>query len=842
VKNHPLNLRAKQTGPDYLQTARDYIAIAVLVVIAAWVRIQLNEQLGPYGGYTTFFPAIVVAAWLRGLRGGLFALLLSSIVLIKFILPMATTSGNVGLCTFIISGLAICFIGHSQRAAVRESKRLAEDAEQNQAQIAASEARYRRLLETANEGMLRINARGTITFVNPSMERMLGYGDAELIGTTVYDLFFPEEHEAVAAKWEDRERGIEEQYELRLRRKDNSLCWTVANVTVLYENGQFDGTFNFFTDINGLKQTEFELSNSYRKEVLLNEIGHALRKSVDARTVQQMAVEAIGGFLDADSAISMIIDKTRDTVEFVSEWRKEDLSSLLGHYRLSESGLDLEEAFPNGKTLVVSEQSAAPEHASGLLRHMNMRSYVLVPLTDGTEVVGMVGVYMAAAARDWTAEDITLVETVAAQLSATIQSTRMLAQTVARAEREALVNRIAKSQMDSSNPEDVQEIAVRLLGDFLGVDRCYFDTYDFSRDTLVKGVDWHRKDLPSISGYYSVDEHKPIVDHLFASGTAAIRDVAVQLPLAASKALEKLSHKAVLAAPVYRKNELVAALYAAMADTERVWTQAEVELVEQIAQLTGTAMEAVRVNMREHTVAERLQEALQPTIPDTAHGLRLSCFYRPALDEAEVGGDFADCFPTNDGCTIMVVGDLSGKGLDAAAQVATVRNMLRFAVYNEPTIASAVNQLNRVIAENKLVQGFATLFVGCYDSKTNEMRYVNCGQEPGLLWKSESNEIVYLEATGPIMGAFKNSTYDEITIPCFPGDQIAVFTDGLTEAGPSRRQMLGIDGVASIYKTVLQSHSIPGDVVTQFVDMIIAASNNIIRDDICLLIGRVESN
>ena len=92
------------------------------------------------------------------------------------------------------------------------------------------------------------------------------------------------------------------------------------------------------------------------------------------------------------------------------------------------------------------------------------------------------------------------------------------------------------------------------------------------------------------------------------------------------------------------------------------------------------------------------------------------------------------------------------------------------------------------------------------------------------------------------MGAFKNSTYDEITIPFFPGDQIAVFTDGLTEAGPSRRQMLGIDGVASIYKTVLQSHSIPGDVVSQLVDMIIAASNNIIRDDICLLIGRVESN
>jgi serine phosphatase RsbU (regulator of sigma subunit) len=470
---------------------------------------------------------------------------------------------------------------------------------------------------------------------------------------------------------------------------------------------------------------------------------------------------------------------------------------------------------------------------------MTMRSSILVPLTDLNEVVGLVGVYMAAAAREWTPDEVVLLETVAAQLSATIQSTRMLAQTMARAEREALVNRIAKSQMDSSNPEDVQEIAVRLLGDYLAVDRCYFDTYDFPRDILAKGVDWHRDDLPSISGYYSVEEHKPVVDQLFKSGTAAITDVAIQLPPEAARTLQMLAHKAVLAAPVFRKNELVAALYAAMSDSQRVWTQAEIELVEQIAQLTGTAMEAVRVNMREHTIAERLQEALQPTIPDLAHGLRMSCFYRPALEEAEVGGDFADCFPTIDGCVIIVVGDLSGKGLDAAAQVATVRNMLRFAVYKERTIALAVNELNRVIAENRLVQGFATLFVGCYDSTKNELRYVNCGQEPGLVWKSKTDEVVYLDATGPIMGAFKNSTYDEITLPFFPGDQIAIFTDGLTEAGPSRRSMLGVEGVAAIYQNVLQTTSAPNDVVTKLVDRIIAASNNIIRDDICLLVGQV---
>jgi len=95
---------------------------------------------------------------------------------------------------------------------------------------------------------------------------------------------------------------------------------------------------------------------------------------------------------------------------------------------------------------------------------------------------------------------------------------------------------------------------------------------------------------------------------------------------------------------------------------------------------------------------------------------------------------------------------------------------LRFAIYKEPTIASALNELNRILAENGLVHGFATLFAGCYDSKTNELRYVNCGQEPGLLWRPATSELLYLEATGPILGAFKNSTYDEITVEIDSGN------------------------------------------------------------------------
>ena len=126
------------------------------------------------------------------------------------------------------------------------------------------------------------------------------------------------------------------------------------------------------------------------------------------------------------------------------------------------------------------------------------------------------------------------------------------------------------------------------------------------------------------------------------------------------------------------------------------------------------ALEAERAELaeRERKIASQLQEALTPRIPDHVPGLRLAKYYEAALDEAGVGGDFYDVFPIEKGCTVLAVGDLSGKGLVAAAQVSTVRNMLRAFLYSKPTLSEAVTDLNRVLALNGLLTGFATSLGG----------------------------------------------------------------------------------------------------------------------------------
>ncbi len=261
------------------------------------------------------------------------------------------------------------------------------------------------------------------------------------------------------------------------------------------------------------------------------------------------------------------------------------------------------------------------------------------------------------------------------------------------------------------------------------------------------------------------------------------------------------------------------------------------------------AIEAERERLaeRERNIAQQLQAALTPTIPDHIPGLALTKYYEAALEEAGVGGDFYDVFPMDKGCTALVVGDLAGKGLAAASQVATVRNMLRYALYRARTVAGAVEGLNELLAEQGLLTGFATLFVGMVDSGSGTLAYVNCGQEPALVRRA-SGTVERLVPTGPVLGSFEGAAFEQKTIALERGDALAIFTDGLTEVGRSRREMLGVDGVADLLTgIVVPDEADSAEAVAEYITLQLiagvdeAAQGGVMRDDVCLLIAVVES-
>ena len=141
-------------------------------------------------------------------------------------------------------------------------------------ELGASEERYRRVVDTANEGIWSMDAEHRTTYVNSAMASMLGNSPEEMIGSKVEDYFFSEDIELHKQRMAQRHAGKDEVYERRFRRKDGTELWTMVSAKALTgDEGTFQGSFAMFTDITIRKYTEVALSKS---EMLLKTIKNSI--------------------------------------------------------------------------------------------------------------------------------------------------------------------------------------------------------------------------------------------------------------------------------------------------------------------------------------------------------------------------------------------------------------------------------------------------------------------------------------------------------------------------------------------------------------------------------------
>ncbi|MFZ5788988.1 MAG: PAS domain S-box protein, partial [Acidobacteriota bacterium] len=129
--------------------------------------------------------------------------------------------------------------------------------------LAASEANYRRIVETASEGIWAMNADLRTTFVNRCAAAMLGFDPGEMLGRAYEEFMFPDQLADHEARMTERRRGETGLYERRFRRKDGGECWCIVSATALRDGeGRFAGSFAMLTDITGRKRAEAALADS----------------------------------------------------------------------------------------------------------------------------------------------------------------------------------------------------------------------------------------------------------------------------------------------------------------------------------------------------------------------------------------------------------------------------------------------------------------------------------------------------------------------------------------------------------------------------------------------------
>lgn len=243
---------------------------------------------------------------------------------------------------------------------------------------------------------------------------------------------------------------------------------------------------------------------------------------------------------------------------------------------------------------------------------------------------------------------------------------------------------------------------------------------------------------------------------------------------------------------------------------------------------------------KQHRIAETLQRAMLQAIPDSGFPeLVLETLYEAALDEAELGGDFFDAFALSDHEVAVVVGDVSGKGLAAAARTAEIKYSLRAFLHTDQAPEDAVTQLNAFVYEAQRLNGdddtFVVLAVCVINRFTGTADFVSAGAEPPTIFRAD-NSVENIATSGRPLGIAHDSTYEVIRATLNEGDTIILATDGIVEARAGGK-FFGHEGIAECALRTGPDAS-AADLARSIYNCARSFTGGHLRDDACLLLAR----
>ncbi len=195
---------------------------------------------------------------------------------------------------------------------------------------------------------------------------------------------------------------------------------------------------------------------------------------------------------------------------------------------------------------------------------------------------------------------------------------------------------------------------------------------------------------------------------------------------------------------------------------------------------------------QEMAIARQIQETILPQDITSIPGVEIGVVYSPAR---EVGGDFYDVFKLNDHRFVVVIGDVSNKGVPAALVMSAASGIISSLLSTNPevSVADLAGRLNTLLV-NEVIKDremFVTLFFCKFDLRDKRLTYCNAGHLPGLLWSAADRDIAELATGGPIVGQFSDLTFSQGERRLGSGDRLLLFTDGLTEATDANNNLFG---------------------------------------------------
>jgi PAS domain S-box-containing protein len=409
----------------------------------------------------------------------------------------------------------------------------------------------------------------------------------------------------------------------------------------------------------------------------------------------------------------------------------------------------------------------------------------------------------------------------------------------------AEVSRVLASSMDYAETlRRVAQLAVPRLADWCAVDV----VNDRGEIELVAA---HHIDPDKLAAAERIDRrHRPTLDdatgiaEVIRSGHAVIfTDIQPEaLAVYAHDAehlewLRAIGPAAVIIAPMIGATRAIGAITLVSSESLRRLSGADLGIAERLARRAGTAVERARIYTERSRIANILERSLLPESLPEIPGAEIQSRYAPAGELNEVGGDFYDVFDYDEDSSILVIGDVCGKGPRAAGVTALARHTLRAAAIGGQSLAGMVSTLHQALRRQPPGADMCTvcLIMLVREQHGARLKIALAGHPPPLLIRPDG-DVEQVGHSGTILGVVDPVEIRETEITLGAGETLLLYTDGVIEAGRPDR-LLGEQGLLELCAAA------PGLSLEAFLEHIeraaLTRAQGRLRDDIALLALRM---
>ncbi|HEX2048003.1 MAG TPA: SpoIIE family protein phosphatase [Acidimicrobiales bacterium] len=683
-----------------------------------------------------------------------------------------------------------------------------------QSELRTTRDEQRLALAAGRLGVLRWDrATGRVT-LDRTAESLLGLPEGAFPGTfeAWAAMLHPDDRERVCTML-DRAVETNGAYDLEYRVvwPDGSIHWLQGRGQVTVDDeGAVTGRIGCMTDITARRLADEErahllaVERSTRTEAEtvatrlrgLQAVTASLIRAVDARSVAQAVltegVPAVGG----RTGSICLVAEDGETVEIVHEVGYRD--EVKEHWRTFPLGADLpaSDAIRRGEMVLLrgpEDRDARYPVFRGTPMVTDL-AVACVPLVDedGTSFGAMVVGFPEE--RDFTEPELRLLSALAAQCATALRRAALY-----EAEREA---RMA-AERAQERLAFLAEASSALASSVLDLDTTLAQVVDLAVPRLADGCaialvdDRRRSRIVAVSHLdpAKVERLRALVESLGGECRQVMRRETTD---------EHGGRRLVTVLPLCSQRRVVGAL-TLVSDGGRPVEDGDVQLGEQLAFRAGAAIESARLFAERSRVARSLQASLLPPSLPAIPGLELGARYAPAGEGVEVGGDFYDAFAVEGGRWLLVVGDVRGKGVDAAAVTGLARHTIRSIAMYESRPSAILAHLNRVLlaAEADRVAAvqahdeppwelteprFCTVAIAVVEPGPGRACVQICsGGHPLPLVARADGRVEPAGRPGTLIGASTEIELHDVGLEMGPGDALVCFTDGIVERHRGRR-------------------------------------------------------